>query len=115
MMIGDAIAKASSEYEIYFLLTSYIEAARYCSRLNKLPEHFLHLPMTGMADVRMRLDGLSLEFDRLSQCADHEQRVRIGEAVEIFAAALSRLRRLDQGAGQPSGTERSDAGLLEVA
>jgi hypothetical protein len=114
MMIGDAIVKARSEYEIYFLLTSYIETARYCSRLSTLPGHILHLPMTGMADVRMRLDGLSLEFDRLSQSVDHEQRVRIGEAVEIFAAALGRLRRLDQGAGQPSGTERS-AGLLEAA
>ena len=114
MMIGDAIVKARSEYEIYFLLTSYIETARYCSRLSTLPGHILHLPMTGMADVRMRLDGLSLEFDRLSQSVDHEQRVRIGEAVEIFAAALGRLRRLDRGAGQPSGTERS-AGLLEAA
>jgi hypothetical protein len=114
MMIGDAIVKARSEYEIYFLLTSYIETARYCSRLSTLPGHILHLPMTGMADVRMRLDGLSLEFDRLSQSVDHEQRVRIGEAVEIFAAALGRLRRLDQGAGLPSGTERS-AGLLEAA
>ncbi len=113
-MIGEAIVKASNEYEIYFLLTSYVEAARYCSRLNKLPGHFLHLPMTGTADVRMRLDGLSLEFDRLSQCADHEQCARIGEAVEIFAAALSRLHRLDQGAGRPSGTQRS-AGLLEAA
>lgn len=114
MMIGDAIDNASSEYEIYFLLTSYIESVQYCRRLNKLPGHFLHLPMTGMADVRMRLDGLSLEFDQLSQSADHEQRVRIGEAVEIFAAALSRLRRLDQGTGQPLGAERS-AGLLEAA
>ena len=114
MMIGEAIVKASNEYEIYFLLTSYIETAQYCSRLNKLPGYLLHLPITGMADVRMRLDGLSLEFDRLSQSTGHEQRVRIGEAVEIFAAALSRLRRLDQGAGQPSATERS-AGLLEAA
>ena len=113
-MICDAIVNAPSEYEIYFLLTSYIETARYCSRLNKLPGHILHLPMTGMADVRMRLDGLSLEFDKLAQSPDHEQRVRIGEAVEIFAAALSRLRRLDQRAGQPCGTERS-AGFLEAA
>ena len=114
MMIGDAIVNSSSECEIYFLLTSYIETARYCGRLNKLPGHLLHLPMFGIDDVRMRLDGLSLEISRLSQSADEEQRVRVGEAVEIFAAALSRLRRLGHGAGQPSGTEGS-AGLLEAA
>lgn len=114
MMIGDAIVKSSNEYEIYFLLTSYIEAAQYCTRLNKLPGHFLHLPMTGMADVRMRLEVLNFELDQLSRNADREQCARISEAVEIFAAALSRLRRLDQGAGQPSCAEGS-AGLLEAA
>src|SRR5262245_39747885 len=63
LQITDVISKADSEIEIFFLLTGYVEAVRYCDLLNCLPDSIKALPFNGPVDIRLRLDRLGVEFD----------------------------------------------------
>lgn len=113
MMIVDAILRAGTEHEVFFLAAAYIETARYCSTLNKLPQRFLHLPLSGIDDVNARFDGLTLELARLLPDEDERWRERIVEALEVLGAALSRLSWLNQTAAEQRRTLDS-ASLIEV-
>lgn len=96
MMISDVILEANTEYEIYFLLTAYVESVRYCDKLSTLPENFTRLPLTGIGDVRTRLEGFGLALEKPSSSAHGRERVTLREAADIFGAALDRLQWLDQ-------------------
>src|SRR5690349_3796884 len=58
MSILEVICEADSEHEIYFLLTAYAEAVRYCDKLGPLPERITHLPFTGIDDLNERLEEM---------------------------------------------------------
>ena len=93
MMITDVIREAASEHEIYFLLTSYVDAIRYCDRLGGLPPSMRALPLGGPEDIRTRLENLS-GARAGDQGPGH---AAIAEAIDVFETAL---RRLDSVAGE---------------
>jgi hypothetical protein len=91
MTILEVIREAGTEHEIYFLLTSYVEAVRYCDKFHTLPHPMRDLPFAGIEDVRRRVERLRAGIDR----TDVLDRPVIGEAAEIFAIALDRLGFLE--------------------
>lgn len=101
MMIIDAISEASTEHEIYFLLTCYVEAVRYCDKLGNLPEPMRVLPLRGTDDLSARVEALMFRFEEPSGMPDGRNFRIIREAVDIFGAALDRLYSLDGEVRQP--------------
>ena len=96
-MFADVIRNSKTEHEIYFLLTSYIEAVRFCDKLHCcIPEHITRLPLRGIVEVRERFEHLMLELDRASKRLDDNSCMVIREGVHIFGAALNRLSVLDE-------------------
>ena len=90
--IHDVIREATSEHEVYFLLTAYVEAVRYGDMLNYLPGQVRELPLHGFDDVRTRVDGLRAELTR-SPAGDRSQ-VIVRETTDLFCEALNRLQWL---------------------
>jgi hypothetical protein len=101
MMIADVIRKAETEHEIFFLLTAYSEAVRFCDKLNCLPDDITRLPLGGAADVKTRFEQLILELDSASRRLDDRSCLVIREAVHILGTALSRVELLDAPRYQP--------------
>jgi hypothetical protein len=96
-MFADIIRTANTEHEIYFLLTSYIEAVRFSDKLHcGIPEHATRLPLNGMADVRERFEQLMIELDTASKRLDDNSCTIIREGVHILGSALNRLSALDE-------------------
>jgi hypothetical protein len=95
MMIADVIRNATSEHEIYFLLTAYVEAVRFCDKLNDMSEHMASLPLGGVDDVRTRFNKLVAGLDAASKRLDDKACETIREALHIFGAALHRLGSLN--------------------
>jgi hypothetical protein len=93
MMIADVIREADTEHEIYFLLTSYVEAVRYFDKFNMLPAGMRDLPITSFDDVTARVEGLGARIDG----TDVLNRPVIKEAMEIFVVARDRLGVLERG------------------
>jgi hypothetical protein len=87
MPILDVICEADSEHEIYFLLTAYAEAVRYCDKLGTLPARITGLPFAGVDDLKARLEDLRASFANTVE-RDHDV---AREAIEIFCAAIERL------------------------
>jgi len=96
MMIIDVIRKAGDEHEIFFLVSAYVEAVRYCDKLKNFPEHMWHLPLAGTLDLETRAESLESELGNSSQDRSERERLIVREAADIFAAALHRLRVLRQ-------------------
>lgn len=101
MMIIDAISKASTEHEIYFLLTSYIEAVRYCDKLCHLPEPMRALPFRGTDDLKARVEALMFRFGEPCGMPDDRNFPIIKESLDIFGVALDRLCSLYGEVRQP--------------
>ena len=101
MMIADVLRNATTEHEIYFLLTAYVEAVRFCDKLNDVPEHMASLPLAGIDDVRSRFKKLVPELDAASKRLDHKACETIREALHIFGAALHRLGSLNADRHRP--------------
>ena len=95
-MFADIIRNANTEHEIYFLLTSYIEAVRFCDKLHCMSEDITRLPLSGIADVRERFEQLMIELDAASKRLDDNSCTAIREAVHILGAALNRFSLLDE-------------------
>jgi chemotaxis family two-component system response regulator Rcp1 len=100
MMFTDIIRTADSEHEIYFLLTSYIDALRSSSRLDSAPESLTRLPLSGWDDVKNRFDKLMLELDTASKRLNERGCVVIKEALHILGTALNRLVLIDEERGR---------------
>jgi hypothetical protein len=96
MTINDVIREAKSEHEIYFLVTAYVEAVRYCDPLSFLPAQARDLPLKGVDDVRTRIDGLWAELARARQAGSPSRATVIEETTDVLGAALSRLQWLEQ-------------------
>jgi hypothetical protein len=91
-MIADEIRNAKTEYEIYFLLASYIEAVRFADKLHcGVPMHVTQLPLHDNADVRERFELLLAELDMASKRLDDSSCTILKEAVYMFGCALQRL------------------------
>jgi hypothetical protein len=95
MNLGNVILDADSEHEIYFLLTSYVEALRYCRQLDCVPDRVTDLPLAGLDDVRVRFSALAVSLADTSHPLDNRTRVALTEAACVFGAALHRLSALD--------------------
>lgn len=97
MTINDVIREAKSEHEVYFLLTAYVEAVRYCDRLSFLPAQVRELPLNGLEDVSTRIDGLRAELDRSSTHeADSQSRAIVKETADVLGDAWNRLQWLER-------------------
>lgn len=94
-MIAEILRGAENEYEIYFLLTSYIEALRADDQYERLPESITRLPLEGAADVRMRCAKLVAELDVASRQLDDKACMLIKDALYVLGMALARLQALD--------------------
>jgi hypothetical protein len=94
MMISDVIVEAKSKHEIFFLLTSYVESLRFCDIPASLPEDLTRLPLTGMGDLRSKLETINAELAK--PCETNGKRIVLNEAADILAAALARLQWLTQ-------------------
>jgi hypothetical protein len=94
LKITDAITTADTEHVVYFLLTAYVETLDYYDPLrSSLPEHVKRLPMAGVRDVAERLRALS---GSIEQYAQSQARLLIEEVLEVFSAALQRLKALQK-------------------
>jgi len=94
-MIADVICKADTSNEIYFLLTSYIEAMQFSGVPSGIAPDILHLPLQGRIDVKRRFGKLLVELDGASRRLDDQSCLAIREALHVFGAALNRLRTID--------------------
>jgi hypothetical protein len=92
--IYEVIREATNEHEVYFLLTSYVEAVRHGDMLSCLPGPVRDLPFRGLDDVRTRVDGLKAELGQ-SLPRNTRSRVIVKESTEIFSEALNRLQSLE--------------------
>jgi hypothetical protein len=96
MIINDVIREAKSEHEVYFLLTAYVEAVRYCDRLSFLPAQVRDLPLNGVDDVRTRIVGLQAALGRSSaRETDGRSRAIVQETADVLGDALNRLQWLE--------------------
>jgi len=89
---SDAIQEVTSEHEIFFLLTAYVEALSYCDKLRLLPWQMRDLPLAGSDDVKARIYGLKVRG--MASNADHGARLIIEETIDVFRTALRRLASL---------------------
>ena len=113
-MITDVMREARTEYEVYFLLTSYIEAVRSCERSRSVPEQITALPIAGKLDVRTRYEQLIGGMDSASQTLDDDSYALLREALDILGTALNCLWSLDRdAAGLSAGRRRTVRATLE--
>ena len=94
-MIADYIRQAKTEYEIYFLLTAYIQTVRFCDKMESMPEQMAALPLSGKADLQARFNGLIVDLDVASKRLDDNACVVIKEALVVLSTALNRLWTID--------------------
>jgi hypothetical protein len=100
-MFADVIREAKNEHEIYFLLTSYVEAVRFGDKLNLVPESVKTLPLAGIGHVRHQSQQLIVELDKASKNLNDNACVVIKEALHLFSTALARLESLDDANPRP--------------
>jgi hypothetical protein len=114
-MFADIIRNASNEHEVYFLLTSYIESARFGDKLNcGVSERITGLPLNGSADVKERFKLLLLELDTASKRLDDNACEAIREAMYILCAALNRLSAFGVQSVHMSGAAEQGFGARAV-
>lgn len=95
MQIIDAIHRANSTHEVYFLLTHYVETLQFYDTAKRLPAGVAALPLQDMADVEARFVGLQeakLCGLARSRCDTHGEMVN--EAMDVFYEGLCRLKAL---------------------
>jgi hypothetical protein len=93
-MFVDVIRQADNPHEIYFLLTSYVEAVRFGDALNVLPDPVKRLPLDGDGQLRRQYEEL-VTLQRMRATKTDSGPV-IEEALSIFGAALTRLDSLGE-------------------
>ena len=106
-MLHDLILDATSKYEIYFLVTAYLESVRYGDKHGMLPNKLTCLPCSGMDDIWERLEALGAELDNSPQVESQQtRRAILQEAAAVLGASVRRLRELD---GREAGSFGEDA------
>ena len=101
MIIANLIREVNTEEEIYFLLTSYIEAVRYCDKLGFMPAQMSALPLAGKDDLQARFEKLIIELDKASKRLDDKACVVLKEALAVFSTALNCIRTLENKRRRP--------------
>lgn len=95
MLINEAIRKAGTKHEIFFLLTAYVEAVGYCDSGKLLPWQVRELPLAGIEDVKARIYGLHLRTRGMTPGYDDEFACRaVDEALDVYTTALRCLASL---------------------
>jgi hypothetical protein len=94
VIISDAIRKATSASEIRFLLTAYVEAARYCDPPGCLPDALRALPIRGIDDLSARVAELRNALAAQPAELSDRNRPVVEETLENFDIALVRLNYL---------------------
>ena len=109
MIMANIIRQLHTEHEIYFFLTAYIQAVRYCDKLAFLPRQMSDLPLKGREDLQARFEQLLVELDKASRRLDDNACVVIKEALAVVGTSLTCLRLLQlkrrwspPGVGKPS-------------
>jgi hypothetical protein len=92
--IHQAVREASTEQEIYLLLTAYVKATRIGDEMNRLSQQMTSLPLAGSDDVRGRIQGLFAGLGTASRRLDDVSRTAIKEALYVFCEASLRLNGL---------------------
>jgi uncharacterized Zn-binding protein involved in type VI secretion len=104
MIINDVIREATSEHEVYFLLTAYVEAVRFGDQLSCLPPQVRELPLHGVEDVRARIDGLNAALNgHATRGADNKSLVVARETAGVLGDALDRLQWLKHESRRAAG------------
>jgi hypothetical protein len=99
-MFADVIREAKNEHEIYFLLTSYVEAVRFGDQLNLVPQSVKTLPLAGLGHVKQQLQRI-VELDKASRDLNDNTCAVIKEALQLFSTAVDRLESLGDAKPQP--------------
>lgn len=94
MIIANIIRDLHTEHEIYFFVTAYIEAVRYCDKFAFLPARMTDLPLQGKEDLQTRFEQLIVELDKASRRLDDKACVVLKEALSVLGTALTCLRLL---------------------
>jgi hypothetical protein len=89
VIIKDAMERAGTEQEIFFLLAAYVETVRHGDDLNLLPWQVRDLPLAGSDDLKARIHGLQVRGT--ASDVDHGIRLVVEEAIDVFRSALRRL------------------------
>jgi two-component system response regulator len=106
----DIMRTADTDHEIYFLLTSYIEAVRFNRRADGVSSEITRLPLHGKDDVKERFAKLLIELDLASKGLDAGRCELIREALHILGTAWKRLESLAAEGVAAQGHAVPDAG-----
>src|SRR5688500_11912585 len=90
----DIVRTADTDHEIYFLLTSYMEAVRFNNGAHGVPSEVTRLPLNGKDDVKDRFGKLLIELDLASKGLNDGRCELIREALHILGTAWKRLESL---------------------
>ena len=95
MLMIDVMRRLSTEHEISFLLTAYIETLQFYDAEKRLPPGVGALPLKGVEDIEARFtELLGAELCGLARSHCDTQGAIAREATEIFGAAYARLQTL---------------------
>jgi hypothetical protein len=110
MLIIDVMRRLSTEYEINFLLTAYIETLQFYDSAKRLPPGVGALPLNGAKDIEERFtELLGAELCGLARSHCDTQGAIAREATELFGAAYTRLQTLRE--AEPAPVPRPMPGL----
>jgi hypothetical protein len=109
MVLTDFITESNNEYEIYFLLTAYLESLRFGDKFGLLSDRITRLPLNGMPDVRKRFEALLGELEKQDIWSSSRAIGFLREALHVFGTGLLRLTQLGIEQPSPAGAPRSGA------
>jgi len=93
-MIDDHVRRARNESEIFFLLTSYMEALQFGDKKHFISASTIALPLRTTADLQERSTQLFIDLDNASKALDDQACLAMKEALQVFGSALHRLHYL---------------------
>lgn len=92
-MICEAIRWADSEKAVGNLLAAYLKSIP-SQAASGLPADVTALPITGLWDIRSRLEKLVAEFERVSRLPEAFALNTVAETTRVFDTAARRLRQV---------------------
>jgi len=95
MMITRAVRDANSSWEVYLLLTAYLEGVRLARELIEPLLGVATAPLASMDDVKERTLQLFFMLQAASKSLDDNSRVAVKEVLYVFGAVLDRLKSLE--------------------
>jgi hypothetical protein len=105
-----AILLARTEYIVYFLLSSWLEAVEHDGRARAIPTEAKRLPLRGAGDVRQRMSLVREHLDRDTASTPLALR-ELESAAAALSVACEQLRELARPQKTPPAVTpiRSDA------